>query len=416
MKKYIRDILVLYYTIALCITIYSMDNTKTSSTPPPFSMLEITPYTPSHLTEAGPSSRKRQDSHKRNVCVLLNNNRKIYPNPSILHLFKILRSPSQQEIEIKLPMANSKQAHVLFNLVKSALQQTDQSLENIYTRIIQELLTYNIDQVLILLRTAHALGIIEDNKITLALSAALITRYTHLNPNISYRIGANIQPYLNPNAEFLPEKHTDNEKDIYFIQKVARHYKNSTGTSLPLRVGTINQQLIEGKQFTITDNTLSLHTQEYEDIRGIHNITNINTVTKIDLSYNRLIHLPVELGELVTVQDLDLSYNYITRLICPVFALKNLIRLNLHMNQLTELSHEIKELSNLTELNLSMNKLERLPLELIFLTRLQKLFISDNPFNPDEATIITRITESLNRQGCTTFNLEAKQLTPHTPS
>ena len=76
---------------------------------------------------------------------------------------------------------------------------------------------------------------------------------------------------------------------------------------------------------------------------------------------------------------LDLSYNQLNSLPLEISQLSNLTELVLHNNQLSSLLPEIRQLSNLTELYLSCNQLNSLPPEISQLSNLTELFLSNNP-------------------------------------
>jgi len=84
-------------------------------------------------------------------------------------------------------------------------------------------------------------------------------------------------------------------------------------------------------------------------------ITNLDNLKYLSLSYCQLDRLPAQVEELKNLTWLMVSGNQLTALPVQIGELKNLNTLNLEENQLTILPPQIGELKNLTNLNLSEN-------------------------------------------------------------
>ena len=115
----------------------------------------------------------------------------------------------------------------------------------------------------------------------------------------------------------------------------------------------------------------------------------------LNLSYNNLTQLPVEIGQLTQLTKLDLSNNNITHLPVEIGQLTQLATLNLSNNKLTHLPVEIGQLTQLTLLDLQINKLTQLPVEIGQLTQLTILSLFNNPIENLLNPIIQRVIQRI---------------------
>ncbi|HKR12419.1 MAG TPA: COR domain-containing protein [Pyrinomonadaceae bacterium] len=123
-------------------------------------------------------------------------------------------------------------------------------------------------------------------------------------------------------------------------------------------------------------------------------ITRLTNLTSLDLSGNQLTSLPVEIARLTNLTSLNLSFNHLTSLPVEITRLTNLAGLGLSFNYLTSLPMEITRLTNLPILDLSGNQLTSVPVEITRLTNLTILDLSGNQLTsvPAELTRLTNLT------------------------
>jgi len=117
-------------------------------------------------------------------------------------------------------------------------------------------------------------------------------------------------------------------------------------------------------------------------------------IKHLNLSYNNLTQLPVEIGQLTQLTTLNLSLNKLTHLPVEIGRLTQLTELILYGNKLTQVPVEIGQLTQLTELYLSHNNLTQLPVEIGQLTQLTLLLLSTNNLTklPVEIGHLTQLT------------------------
>ena len=87
--------------------------------------------------------------------------------------------------------------------------------------------------------------------------------------------------------------------------------------------------------------------------KGFENISKLTQLTGLNLSYNQLTSLPVEIGQLTQLTTLYLSGNQLTSLPVEIGQLAQLTELDLDYNQLASLPVEIGNMTQLTKLDLS---------------------------------------------------------------
>lgn len=104
----------------------------------------------------------------------------------------------------------------------------------------------------------------------------------------------------------------------------------------------------------------------------------INPVTKIDLSNNKINQIPPEIVQLLDLGSLRMANNKLTDLPDELFLLKSLKLLDLTHNSLTVIPESICNAEGLVELNVSDNQLKSLPMGLSACRHLEKIDASQN--------------------------------------
>ena len=117
---------------------------------------------------------------------------------------------------------------------------------------------------------------------------------------------------------------------------------------------------------------------------------------EVNLSFNQLDSLPVDLWQSKTIKNLNVSNNSITSLICSCHEtgvfIASLSFANIGTQICNHHSHsnaeQLDSISSLTKLNLSCNKLKRFPIDLVcYATHLQHLDVSFNQFGTSHIDI-----------------------------
>ena len=128
-------------------------------------------------------------------------------------------------------------------------------------------------------------------------------------------------------------------------------------------------------------------------------IGQLTQLTTLLLCNNKLTHLPVEIGQLTQLTTLHLYNNKLTNLPAEIGQLTQLTTLHLSLNKLTHLPVEIGQLTQLTELILYGNNITQLPVEIGQLAQLTTLYLSNNPIENLLNPIIQRVIQRIeNRQ------------------
>lgn len=131
-------------------------------------------------------------------------------------------------------------------------------------------------------------------------------------------------------------------------------------------------------------------------------LVKLNHLQQIDLSYNRLggmkdgQALPLEISHLDKVTHLNLSYNFLTILPTGVGLMEKLQWLDLSHNEFAELPKGLCDSLTLETIDLSHNQLVYLPVELAEITSLQQLILTGNPLPMYELRKIRSLLPKVN--------------------
>ena len=103
-----------------------------------------------------------------------------------------------------------------------------------------------------------------------------------------------------------------------------------------------------------------------------------NNSKGLDLSWQGLTEIPMEVFQLQNLTFLSLSYNQIVEIPDAIEKLQNLTELYLTKNEIVKIPDAIEKLQNLTELDLAYNKIVKIPDAIGKLQNLIGLDLSDN--------------------------------------
>lgn len=108
------------------------------------------------------------------------------------------------------------------------------------------------------------------------------------------------------------------------------------------------------------------------------NISYLVNLVTLDLSYNKLVKLPPEIGRLVNLEHLNLEGNALVSIPIEIENLSVLSTLSLRINDLSLFPSSILKLKSLLNLDLSFNRINSLPIEIKLLYKLESLTIAEN--------------------------------------
>uniref|UniRef100_A0A5F8A3K0 Multifunctional ROCO family signaling regulator 1 n=1 Tax=Macaca mulatta TaxID=9544 RepID=A0A5F8A3K0_MACMU len=109
---------------------------------------------------------------------------------------------------------------------------------------------------------------------------------------------------------------------------------------------------------------------------GAEVVSALRELRKLNLSHNQLPALPAQLGALAQLEELDVSFNRLTHLPDSLSCLSRLRTLDVDHNQLTAFPRQLLQLVALEELDVSSNRLRGLPEDISALCALKILWLS----------------------------------------
>ncbi|XP_049722821.1 malignant fibrous histiocytoma-amplified sequence 1 [Elephas maximus indicus] len=109
---------------------------------------------------------------------------------------------------------------------------------------------------------------------------------------------------------------------------------------------------------------------------GAEVVSALRELRKLNLSHNQLPSLPAQLGALAHLEELDVSFNRLAHLPDSLSCLHRLRTLDVDHNQLTAFPQQLLQLVALEELDVSSNRLRGLPEDISALSALKILWLS----------------------------------------
>lgn len=113
---------------------------------------------------------------------------------------------------------------------------------------------------------------------------------------------------------------------------------------------------------------------------------------KLDLSYNHIVEIPSQIGEMIMLKELYASFNKITSVPPEIGRLKRLKKLYLNSNKIKTIPSEIGQLENLEELLLNENSLQEIPPTIEKMVNLRILKLTNNKLRTLPYTIADLLT------------------------
>lgn len=129
-----------------------------------------------------------------------------------------------------------------------------------------------------------------------------------------------------------------------------------------------------------------------------NNKKNLNLITVLDVNFNRLTALPIEISHFTGLQKIYLAGQNIKTLPKEFCSLKKLKYIALDRNEIEEFPRVLCDLTNLESINLSSNKIKSLPDDIKKIVKLKNLTLKNN--------LIKSINESLCSLKLSTLNLD----------
>lgn len=136
-----------------------------------------------------------------------------------------------------------------------------------------------------------------------------------------------------------------------------------------------------------------------------------NVLRTLDLSQNRFVHLPEDIGRFDLLKHLNVSENRLTELPTAIGNLLKLETLNAFNNQIVTIPRQLENLKNLKQVHLSNNQINVFPTMLCGLKHLDILDLSKNKITSIPAEVRTlQVTElNVNQNQIATLAVELSE-------
>jgi len=119
---------------------------------------------------------------------------------------------------------------------------------------------------------------------------------------------------------------------------------------------------------------------DHNSFDNINDIVFLTGLRNLNISMNKIVDLPKDMGKLALLRKLDISYNKVTSLrnLVPFSEFRELVEFNCSGTDLAEINGDIGNLPVLEKLFLNKNNLKILPTEIGNISKLIELNLDDN--------------------------------------
>lgn len=101
-------------------------------------------------------------------------------------------------------------------------------------------------------------------------------------------------------------------------------------------------------------------------------------IVKLDISYNHIVEIPPQIGEMILLRELIASFNKITAIPKEIGSLRRLRRLVMNTNRIRLIPPELGNCEMLEEIILSENMIEEIPKAMAKIQNLRVLKLTNN--------------------------------------
>lgn len=166
---------------------------------------------------------------------------------------------------------------------------------------------------------------------------------------------------------------------LFGIEPYKDRWKVSESEFIYAEQGLVELVEVAGKKIFVKNDILDLSNSFIQDLKEVKGLFQSKQIKELNLSGNKLINIPEQIGSLQTLERLYMSHCELINLPNTIGDLINLQELNLGANNLTILPNSIGKLKSLKELNLSYNELSVVPESFRELKSIEIISFHSNP-------------------------------------